>query len=502
MDNKRKGLNKISYQHPLDVVNNSYIKFLNDADRSAKIYKCCLLHDVLEDTDYTSEQLKEMLDVYDDEIEIIELLSRNIENKDGSDYIEGIVANEDALIVKLADRIANMKDLIIWVKKDGMTEESKKLAEKYFNETQELLDLTTLRYPKLVDFNNKEVHPFAYQVSALEDLLVELGELMDKPINERVLDGEKEIEDITVDDIYNTYAIIKDMYIKSEHLQKQYPKFLERLDKVIDTLEKKIEKYGRTYVEKLFKKVKFDEEDFFQAYMDYVNRELFKKINEIQNFREDVPKTGLIKELAKDMGLTIGELMKKLKSRDRKELKQIYDKIKKIMDKDFDKVYKIAKEVADKFGGEIKYRPTKYKDTERAIDKFLKNVDDPNDPTQDFLDLTDLMGFRAVFDEVEPVIDFTLGIVRNKDNYVFKLKKYLGKGSAYQGINMNINYDGKFNYEMQAVLDKVQIATDLNHDIFYKKIIEINDKEKKAVVMLVQICLALLLDDLFNFSLK
>ena len=67
-----------------------------------------LMHDILEDTDMTSEELLKM--GYSDHIvSSIEVLTRK-EKEDYNDYIERIIAsnNKDALSVKLADLNHNM----------------------------------------------------------------------------------------------------------------------------------------------------------------------------------------------------------------------------------------------------------------------------------------------------------------------------------------------------------------------------------------------------------
>lgn len=67
-----------------------------------------LLHDVLEDTDATEEQIRYF---GDNILEAVKLLSKNYcENKD--DYIKNILDNELAKVVKTYDRIYNLTDAL------------------------------------------------------------------------------------------------------------------------------------------------------------------------------------------------------------------------------------------------------------------------------------------------------------------------------------------------------------------------------------------------------
>ncbi len=49
------------------------------------------------------------------ESHLLALLSRNVPDVAGREYWTRIIDSEDALIVKLADRLANLLDLIAWV---------------------------------------------------------------------------------------------------------------------------------------------------------------------------------------------------------------------------------------------------------------------------------------------------------------------------------------------------------------------------------------------------
>jgi hypothetical protein len=505
-DDRRKGLYKPAYAHPVDVLGNSYIECIDDGVRSAKLFKGCLLHDALEDSDYTSEDLQKKLDLDDDEIGLVERVSRNIPNGDGTNYVDGVVNDEDSLIVKFADRIANIKDLIRWANKtDGFTSESLKIANKYLKETNTLLDKAEKKYPEYMKADSN--HPFFYQTTHLNNLVIQLDRLVDKyddaalvesVIYEKVFKDEKEFKDITQDDINRTYEIVKDLYSRSQKLQTAYPDFMKRLSKVIDGVEQKVKEKGYPYMQELLNKVHFDEDDFFSAYMGQVDQQLYEHITKLQNFSESIPKVGLRKILAEQMGVTIGKMTEMLQDTNPDTIEKVYKAIVAVMGQDFDNVVAIVKKIAGDLGGDIRYRPDKFKTLKSARDKFIEGVQGGD--YVEMLDLVDYMGFRAVFDDIKLVVDFALKIVKDPDNYVFKMSRYIGKGSAYQGVNMAINYEGKFNYEVQSVIDKVQVATDLNHDVFYKKLMEITDEEKDAVLRLVQISLGLLFDDLFSFG--
>lgn len=176
-NSKRKGLGKMAYEHPIDVVANSYLDCIAEDSRKSRLFKCCLLHDALEDSGYNVEQLFDMLNISVEEMEILKLLSRNIENEDGTGYIEGILNNSDALIVKLADRIANMKDLICWLKSDKCSEDAIRISEKYIKENKSILDGMEGMYPQLFDESLIPDHPFVFQVDELMKLTEELEKL-------------------------------------------------------------------------------------------------------------------------------------------------------------------------------------------------------------------------------------------------------------------------------------------------------------------------------------
>ncbi len=180
---KRKGIDKMALSHAHDVLKNSIIKEIDDIGRSAKVYKISLLHDVLEESEMTPEQIFEALELDEEEQGLLVLLSRNIENPDGSSYIDGIMKDKDAIIIKFADRISNIKDLILWVESDrGFTTTSLKLAERYLKETKEMMDLYLEKYPD--GLTNEEFGPIGGQWNSLDNLQKELEGMYNKYCNQ------------------------------------------------------------------------------------------------------------------------------------------------------------------------------------------------------------------------------------------------------------------------------------------------------------------------------
>ena len=84
-----------------------------------------ILHDILEDTDTTVEQLKE-IGIIDDIIDAVVLLTKN-DKEDYVDYIKRIKNNDLARAVKLSD----LKDDMDLSRLDNITEEDYKRYQKY-----------------------------------------------------------------------------------------------------------------------------------------------------------------------------------------------------------------------------------------------------------------------------------------------------------------------------------------------------------------------------------
>lgn len=501
---KRKGISKPAYVHALDVVSNAELGDIDDVERSTRIYRVGMLHDMLEDNHIKPEKLAEMLDLDEQELSLLKLVSRNFDNEDNTSYIEGIVNNEDAVVIKFADRIANIKDLLLWIREEkGFNISSLKMATKYMGETEEMLELVDKRYPDLMKTSAQS--GLAKQYAMLKNRLIDLerayekyenSELKESAVLEKVFDtDEYEIEQ---DDIQRTLDIIKRLYKESEELQKAYPDYLERLSKTIKKLEKKIEAEGFPYVRELFKKVDFSEDDFMTLYNNYVNDRLLDGLKQLGKMKEDAPKNGLKERLRKDLNLSVSELDDIISGDDKEGLMGVYKDITAMMDSVFDKIYDRLVAFAKLDNGDVVYRDGRYKNPDRAVVKYLESK--KGKKGGDFLDLSDILGFRGRFDSVEDCIDFSVRVIKDKKESMFKVASYIGSGTAYQGVNLNFNHDGLFNYEVQSVFDFVQVGTDMNHDIIYKKLMKVSDEETRAVKMLVQICLGLMFDELFKFK--
>jgi uncharacterized protein (UPF0335 family) len=503
-DKKRKGLDKPEIMHTADVIDNSYLDKVDDIKRSTKLYKAGLLQDTMDVSGISPEDLKKRLGLNDDLMGTLKRLSKTIPNKDGTEYLDGILKDEDALIIKLASRISNIRDLINWIQNDnGLSKQSKKIADRFLKETPELQAGIKKIYPTLL--KDKPDSPIASQVIDLKKCLSDLTKVYDlyknQPIAERMFQ-DKDVSksyDISPEDIAKTYEIVTRLWKTSEELQKAYPDYLQRLKKAMTNLESKIKAKGFEYVKNLFTKVAFDEDNFMKLYEEYLHERLISGVEKLSTRKESLPKEGLVAAISKSTGVSLSEIYTKAESTNKDDIKWIYDNLTAFMDKAFDKIKDELAAFATKEDGDFIFRPTKYKNFERAYEKYMIDVkDDPK--VNDFLDLGDIMGFRGRFDNLDGVINFVINTIENTDYYVFKLKSYVGSGTPYQGVNMNMNYDGEVNFECQSVMDQVQIATDLNHDIFYKKMMKVNSGEKKAVAMMVQIFLGYMFDELFKFK--
>lgn len=165
---RRKGLFKFAYEHPHDVVQYSFLEMLGDPPRAARLLRVALLHDVVEDGLELGDVAAE-IDLDEEEVRLLAILSRNVGHPDGSEYWEGIFSTQDAVIVKLADRIANLRDLIAWVRmEEGFSSESLPIFEKYRTEYELISSLLRQKYPNKSDCDN---HPFGYQIPFLQTLM-------------------------------------------------------------------------------------------------------------------------------------------------------------------------------------------------------------------------------------------------------------------------------------------------------------------------------------------
>ncbi len=169
----REGLDKYSVKHPLDVVDYCFLNLQKDNIRIIRLLNVAILHDVVEDYSrdgYTVERVQSMVGLGPKETKLLDLITR----KEGQEnaYLRNLFALEDGAILKLADRIANLKDLRKWVEKEqGFTERAAEIFKKYRFETLEMLDLTITYYSEQMQ---DESHPISRQVKILQEEFSEL----------------------------------------------------------------------------------------------------------------------------------------------------------------------------------------------------------------------------------------------------------------------------------------------------------------------------------------
>ena len=108
------------YLHPLAVA-----KMLKEKGFSEDYQIAGLFHDLIEDTDATCEEIKNISN--ENVAEAVKLLTKN-KGYVMSKYIGNIEKNDMAKMVKLADRIHNLSEAI-WA--------SKEFQKKYIKETEE-----------------------------------------------------------------------------------------------------------------------------------------------------------------------------------------------------------------------------------------------------------------------------------------------------------------------------------------------------------------------------
>lgn len=158
----RLGLDKPKIQHFYDTVKYLYLDELNNDELYElqldiicnwketidpttfrnSLKKVALLHDILEDTDTTIEELR-AIGITDKEIELISLLTRS-PDKPKDVYWKEIFRSPEALTLKLADRISNMNDILSWIKIDKKNRVMKKILDKYDTENISILSVVEI----------------------------------------------------------------------------------------------------------------------------------------------------------------------------------------------------------------------------------------------------------------------------------------------------------------------------------------------------------------------
>ncbi len=498
-DKQRKGIGKLELTHAYDTFNNTHVEDIDDVTRSVDIFKASVLHDMLEDTGDSLEEISRRVGgLSDRQKELLKLLSRNVDNEGGVGYLEAIMKDEDATIIKFADRSSNIKDLILWIEdQEGFCKDSKRITEKYIDETDKMIAIFKKHYKVVKEPLKKD---YAQLKSRFENLKKVYNEYKDKPLQEAVYKDEKEFS-VKPIDLARTVEIIEELYDKHESLQKDYPTFKKRIDKFAKKIDDIVEKQGYAGLKKMFDSVKFDEKDFKKSYENYIDRVFLDGLKKIGSLRTETPKDGIKRFLMRDLKMTMADLQKIITSEEDDKLQKVYKAITGLMGNHFKDISKDLNKMAKRFKGYTISRPGKFKKPERAVEKYLEDQAEKKKKGEnlgDFLDLGDILGFRSLFKKIGKCIDFSVAVIEERGNTLYKIKSFIGEGSPYQGVNIQVNYEGTFNYELQAVVDTMQLATDISHDIIYKKKIEVTQEEKKAVMMLTQIGMGMMFGDLFR----
>lgn len=181
-DSKRKGIDKLSVDHVRDVVEYCFLHLERDNLRVMRLLNVALLHDVVEDysqAGYTLERVQDLVGLGPQETVLLDLVTRKKGQEES--YLPSIFANEEAARVKIADRIANCRDLIAWVKKEqGFAPAAELIYQKYRRENAIILALLEQNYP--VQLNDGD-HPLTHQVRELKGAMNELEELRQQYLN-------------------------------------------------------------------------------------------------------------------------------------------------------------------------------------------------------------------------------------------------------------------------------------------------------------------------------
>lgn len=126
-----------------------------------------LFHDLLEDTDATEE---EILNLSNEKVlEAVKLLTKTKDNK--KTYLKNIVANDLAKIVKNADRIDNLNDILIldmdvyFTFIEGYLKNTKKYLNIFSPELDQLYEELKIKYQNYCDEN------FLYTINGSMDYL-------------------------------------------------------------------------------------------------------------------------------------------------------------------------------------------------------------------------------------------------------------------------------------------------------------------------------------------
>lgn len=173
---RRKGIDKYSKEHPLDVVKFCFIGRDEDCLRAMHLINVAILHDVVEDfghKGYTLDKVQVVVGLGPAEVRLLDLLTRKPGREE--DYLPSLCRDEDAARIKLADRIANCQDLLQWVKDEGgFSEDARRIYEKYKRENAVLLPQLKANFPAQVEDPD---HAFHRQIELFQGCMEELDDL-------------------------------------------------------------------------------------------------------------------------------------------------------------------------------------------------------------------------------------------------------------------------------------------------------------------------------------
>lgn len=117
-----------AYFKHCDRVAKSAFKLLLDDDKALKVWYIGMLHDILEDTDTTIDELKSIDGVTDEIIESVKTLTRNYYGDETYfEYIERVSKDDFACIVKICD----LKDNMDITRLPELTDEHFSLLKRY-----------------------------------------------------------------------------------------------------------------------------------------------------------------------------------------------------------------------------------------------------------------------------------------------------------------------------------------------------------------------------------
>ena len=173
---RREGLDKFSSEHSLDVVTYCFLHLERDNLRAMRILNVAILHDVVEDFSqegYTLEKVQSVVGLGQKETRLLNLLTRKKGQE--AEYLQLLFQDEDAARIKLADRIANCRDLAAWVQgTQGFPPRARRIYEKYKRENAVILELIQEHFQAQAEDPD---HVFFHQIPLLQKNMAELDRL-------------------------------------------------------------------------------------------------------------------------------------------------------------------------------------------------------------------------------------------------------------------------------------------------------------------------------------